>query len=149
MIDGLRFLAAYASPSLNTNRPSASVLLISTVFPEYKVWISSGRVASGPTAFSAKHNKQCNGRVLLKYRKERHEEFLQSLAASNRENSALPFSSHSTLKCSEHCCTSCHVTLHTRHPRLVFDAEPTSVVHNSLAHPYQALLICAQKMEEI
>lgn len=32
----------YATPSANTKRPSASVLLISTVRPEYSLWISSG-----------------------------------------------------------------------------------------------------------
>ena len=39
--------------------PSASVLLISTVLPEYKVWMSSGRVARSPTAFSAKQKIAC------------------------------------------------------------------------------------------
>ena len=35
------------------------LLCLYTYFPEYKVWISSGRVASGPTAFSAKQNTAC------------------------------------------------------------------------------------------
>lgn len=30
-----------------------------TYFPEYSVWISSGRVAVGPTAFSARQNTAC------------------------------------------------------------------------------------------
>ena len=40
-----RSFLAYATPSPSTSLPSASVLLISTVFPEYNVWMSSGRVA--------------------------------------------------------------------------------------------------------
>ena len=47
---------AYATPSASTKRPSASVLLISTVRPERGVTTSSGRNAPGPTAFSAMHS---------------------------------------------------------------------------------------------
>jgi len=79
-----RSLLAYTTPSESTSLPSASVLFISTVlrgngnisfsqccwighkqwyisswhantyFPEYRVCISSGRVAVGPTEFSAR-----------------------------------------------------------------------------------------------
>ena len=54
-----RSFLAYATPSPSTSLPSASVLLISTVFPEYSVWMSSGRVAWGPTAFSARQKTAC------------------------------------------------------------------------------------------
>lgn len=42
IIVALRSFCAYATPSASTKRPSASVLLISTVRPEYSLWISSG-----------------------------------------------------------------------------------------------------------
>lgn len=42
IVVAFRSFFAYATPSANTKRPSASVLLISTVRPEYNSWISSG-----------------------------------------------------------------------------------------------------------
>mmetsp|Transcript_53209 Transcript_53209/g.129213 ORF Transcript_53209/g.129213 Transcript_53209/m.129213 type:complete len:186 (-) Transcript_53209:1768-2325(-) len=59
---GFKCRMAALQPSLKTSLPSASVLLISTVFPLYMCRMSSARVACVATAFSAKHRTACNGR---------------------------------------------------------------------------------------
>mmetsp|Transcript_7230 Transcript_7230/g.23952 ORF Transcript_7230/g.23952 Transcript_7230/m.23952 type:complete len:315 (-) Transcript_7230:468-1412(-) len=51
----------YATPSPKTNRPSASVLFISTVFPLLATRISSGRIAPLPIAFSAMQSTRSSG----------------------------------------------------------------------------------------
>mmetsp|Transcript_69853 Transcript_69853/g.116014 ORF Transcript_69853/g.116014 Transcript_69853/m.116014 type:complete len:205 (-) Transcript_69853:643-1257(-) len=51
---------AWATPSAKTRRPSASVLLISQVFPERKHRMSSCRKAPGPMAFSARQRHRCS-----------------------------------------------------------------------------------------
>lgn len=56
MMLAFRSLWAYETPSDNTRRPSASVLLISTVRPEYNVWISSGLDEGHANVYFGWHN---------------------------------------------------------------------------------------------
>ena len=51
---GLNFFATYQSTSASTSRPSASVLMISMVWPDIEVTISPGRCALPSGMFSTR-----------------------------------------------------------------------------------------------